>query len=394
MASAATTVPLAKTIGSIAYDPKIKSLANSYGLDVNRVSWEDPSRFKGSVWGSNITDMTLVCDRDRMPVVRKPNFADVTADRPVDDFKVVVGNESGEPLEQIPLKEYIENIQKYTGNSNIDPLFLDRDNTILTSAQACILPLKDGSCEFSVDIFNYQSTESDDPAVLVIMSSAQGTSCTIARSTTHLYFNHKGDAYKMKAERLADDRTKRGVDLNAPLTADEKNRNMLYIYQIPLMQTKRVYKSLYKGGGSDEDSYGEELCEKGGCAMEGMFSGMSSCAPPRGFDKAVLSQGSYVEPFFGTNGLHLERDKNYPIRCTVQFYNVTDTPEVSEDQIKEIANCINCVYNGALASGSLVMSVTNRVTESVKAPAATTESKGPAATADFMKDPEPLSKFA
>jgi hypothetical protein len=43
-----------------------------------------------------------------MPVIRKPNFSDITCDIPLENFRVSVGNESGsDNLQNITLKEYL-----------------------------------------------------------------------------------------------------------------------------------------------------------------------------------------------------------------------------------------------------------------------------------------------
>jgi hypothetical protein len=338
---------LLDVVSGIASDRAVSSLAQSYGLDVNTVSWEDVGRSKGSCWGPNITDMTLCTEKRNMPVLRKPNFADVTADRPLTDFTVMVGNETGSELKQVTLKQYLENINTYTGNPNIKSLLCERDNTVLTSAQACVLPLTDGAVEFCVQMYNYQSYDSGDPAILVIMVSAQGTSTQVVYGNTPIYFNDNGEATNMRAERLSDDRKKRSVPVDGPMTAEEKNRNALFIYQVPLKQKPR------------------QIIRK--CMGERYMTvpmGMKS----RGFEKAVLSKGRSMGKHTGTNGLTLERDYRFPIRCTVQYYNVTDIAQVTEDQVKEIASTIDNTYKTAQATGSLVLGTTDRKTEPVLSP--------------------------
>jgi hypothetical protein len=362
---------LAKDITKLASTQSVTSLVHSYGLAVNTVSWEDTGRSKGSCWGPNISDMTLYVDPYNMPVVRKPNFADVTADRNIGDFSVAVGNESGEPLKQIPFREYLENLDKYTKNENVKPMLLERDSNLLVSSQACILPLSDGEVEFCVRLYNYQSGyDSSDPAVLVIVASAQGTSAQVVYGTTNLYLNNDGRSFNLKAARLSDDRLKRGVPLDGPMTDDEKNRNALFIYQVPLKQKFRPERC----------TLNDLLCG----TMEGCAEPMAGCAVPmsysagcppmtdsrsaRGFEKAVLSKGRDMGRFTGTKDLTLERDERFPIRCTVQYYNVTDVATLSEDQVKDLAQLIGKVYESAPATGSLVLSTTDRVTETTVKP--------------------------
>ena len=97
--SSSSSSSVADSVASLYSNPKITALASKYGLAVNRVSWEDTARTKGSCWGPNITDMTLTIQPSgrAMPVIRKPNFGDETVDRPITDFNLTVGNERGLP---------------------------------------------------------------------------------------------------------------------------------------------------------------------------------------------------------------------------------------------------------------------------------------------------------
>ena len=55
-----------------------------------------------------------------------------------------------------------------------------------------------------------------------------------------------------------------------------------------------------------------------------------------------------------------------PIRCTVQRYYLTDRSVVDENEMKILANDIAKLYTGAVATGSLVFSDSQRKTESVQ----------------------------
>ena len=349
---------LASEIIKLTTDKATTSLAHSYGLAVNTVSWEDTGRTKGSCWGPNISDMTLYAESFNMPVLRKPNFADVTADRNIEDFMVAVGNESGNPLKQISFKEYLENLDKYSKNPNIKPLLLERDSKLLVSSQACMLPLSDGEVEFCVQLYNYQSAyDSSDPAVLVVVASAQGTSAQIIYGNTKLYMNDNGRSFNFKAKRLSDDRSERGVSTSGPMSSDEKNRNVLFIYQIPLKQKPRPMRRAGAGAMMLYDSF------EGCSGMEKCMALDKKVRSTRGLEKAVLSKGRDMGAFTGTNGLTLERDDRFPIRCTVQYYNVTDVAIITEPQMKELSDTINTVYSTAPFTGSLVLSESTRVTE-------------------------------
>jgi hypothetical protein len=372
---------------NLTYNKNIKSLANSYGMNIQTVSWEDTARFMNSCYGPNISDMTLHTQGYNMPIFRKPNYADVTSDIDIDKFNLVVGNEDGSELRKITLKEYLENISKYVNNDKVKNMYLERDSKILTSSQACILPLEDGEVEFNVRLYNYQ-TRKNDPAVLVIITSSQGTSCQIIDSNdTKLYFNNNGKASNFLAKRLKDDRKERGVSLEGEMTHEEKERNALYIFQIPLKQKPLMHRknTCY----NDENNINNviyidsELIEQD-CILENYninnikeacnYNNINTkyydssnfnkrSKNTRGFDNAILRAGESHGPYYGTNNLELIRDEKYPIRCTVQFYKVTDDEKIPQDEICKISEQINKIYNHGTNISSLVYDNTNRITE-------------------------------
>ncbi len=224
-------------ICSITDKKQLQEYAKKNGLNILNITWEDTGRSKNSCWGPNISDMTLRLDKvsKLLPVIRHPNFSDKTAELLIDQFQVSVGNEKGEKPTKIPLKTYLQNPNDFIKSDNkLDSLFLEeRDKQVLVSAQFCILPLEEGSCEFNVNIFNYQSSL-DNPAVLVLICSQQGTSAQILPGSSPLYFNDNGKACNFIAERMKDVRKREGKSEATPITKDEEEKNCLFIYQIPL----------------------------------------------------------------------------------------------------------------------------------------------------------------
>ncbi len=434
---------LAQDITNITSNYKLKSLLNSYGLDAHTVCWEDTARSKNSCVGPNISDMTLRAEDTNMPVIRRPNFADITVDHPIDKFSVTVGNESDSVLKRISLVEYLENICDYTDNNLINKLINSEDKMVLCSTQACMLPASESQVNFNVRLYNYQTTESN-PAVLVIISSNQGTSAQVLNSnTTDVLFNLEGLAYDFVAERLKEERKRLGKDLNAPMSEEEKERNVLFIYQIPLKvkepeRLKSVSKSVLKSGISSSVLYNSytsngpynynlskeefnNLCEEScdgvsnndylvnylssDCkivlneakCLSNLTMGLSdkyicnlnssltnyipesniiecirSCnletnKEKLGLDNAMLRVGSESKgKFIGTRGLKLERDFRYPIRCTLQYYWITDTSELNESQVKQISSQLEKFYIHSKNKSSLVLSETDRPTEPKK----------------------------
>lgn len=314
-----------------------EALAEKFGLQYSTVAWEDSGRTKNSVFGPNISDMTLSVHGVDQPIIRRPNFSDLTSDQSIDAFSVNVGNENGSALRSIPLKEYIQNITKYTDIKLKGSLLASRDTEVLTSAQACILP---GNTEFGVRLYNHQSTR--EPAVLVIIASAHGTSAHFVRSLDNkLSFNKNGLMAQFVAERLVADRERRGVAAEGTLTAEEKLRNALLIFQIPLKYIERP---------------------PGARRMVSASFGVSKevAGPTLGMDHALISttEGSGTYPKL--DGWTVERDDRMPIRCTIQYYHISDG-EITERDMAIIAEEVSRHKPiGSLVSPS---EKTSRVTE-------------------------------
>lgn len=392
---------LSHTVSSIYNSSSLAAKAKKYDLNIKSVTWEDTARFKNSSWGANISDMTLAtADGNLMPVIRKPNFSDETSDLPIENFSLTVGNETGSNPSRVSLSDYLKNISSYT-SSNVKNMVVSRDTHILTSAQFCILPLsEEGECEFNVQLYNYQSS-STDPAVLVVVASSQGTSAQVVTGNTEkLYINLNGKAANYLAKRLKQDRKEKGKALEGAMDLDEQERNALFIYQIPLKQKPRLtrsynyqleccssnsFQSMAPAGcapksmqASCEDDDCEEECdyEMDGCLFGTNSVGYECCvkekAPSRsakvvGMDNAVLRAGATHSDFKGVGSFSLERDDRYPVRCTVQFYKVTDDSDIPEEAFQEMREKIDSIYSTGKATGSLVVSgETKRVTEPVK----------------------------
>ena len=366
---------------------QFKSLLQAHGYDVMNVTWEDCARTKGSCWGPNISDMTLSCDEKRMPVVRKNNFSDVTVDFPINKFTCAVGNEDekrfesqGNELKTISLKEYLKNIGTYT-DSYLESMYLDRDKKILASTQYCLLPCDEEKTEFNVKLFNYQSS-SNSPAVLVIVSSAQGTSCqVVSRTDNTLYFNKFGKNANFLVERLKTDRERRGVATDGDITSEEKQRNVIFVYQVPLKVERKSRGSLegYFGGGGDlEDGcFLYSMNTSGSLPRSRMFlpSGKHGSRKVLGFDHGMLSTTEGKGVYAGVGTKRLERDPDYPIRVTMQHYKVSDTTDVPSEVTLEMISTLKKVFAKGDSFSSLVVEDTKRVTEPVQIPSKEPELK-------------------
>jgi len=376
-------------ISNLNRNKKLCELLKSYGLEILKVTWEDTARDKNSSLGPNISDMTLFAlDNESivkgkystgksMCVIRPPNYADRSSDSDVKSFHVTVGNEISDKTRRIPFSEYLKNIALYTKNDKLSSMYLDRDEKILTSAQFCFLPMISDECEFTLQLRNYQST-SENSAVLIIIASSQGTSAQVVDgSTQKLFFNANDKACNWIAKRLKLDRIEKGKkDLEAKIDDEEKDRNVLFVFQIPLKVARHVYRGIaanYEPAYAYATSLQSDIVPESASIPQTFLSSLSGNRGARkskrvreviGVDYAVLHVGKPHSNFEGTKGRKLERDDRYPIRCTIQFYQATDTSNIPESLIQEMSEKVNDIYKKGAASGSLVLNEdTGRATE-------------------------------
>ena len=81
-------------------------------------------------------------------------------------------------------------------------------------------------------------------------------------------------------------------------------------------------------------------------------------------ENAVIGHGELEGKFTETDDVAIERDPNFPVRVTVQFYKATDNGVVSQADLKAIKTQINRVYSRSAYVGSLVTGgQTGRITE-------------------------------
>ncbi|MEM9137201.1 MAG: hypothetical protein AAGB01_07620, partial [Cyanobacteria bacterium P01_F01_bin.42] len=349
-----------KTI-SMVHSRTARQRAHRFGLDITDVTWEDTGRFKDSAVGPNISDMTIQVQHknpdDRyslhmMPVIRFPNFADKTADIPLEQMYVNVGNEKNQSLRKVPLKKVLQNLRKYLSKPNSwkgreKSMLAKRDSHVLVSAQAAFLPIpKNGIAQFNPVLFNYQSYEGD-PAVLTLLATREGTSVTVIDNKRdgfdagqtwgqRLFFNKNGERASFTGQRLSDfnvDDGERDRSLNSASKSDE-GLNMVMLIQVPLKQKARAL-------GNSE------------LAQESMASS-STVYALSDVEAAVIGHGAVEGPFTEIDNLKIERDERFPIRVTVQFYKGTSNGVVSDANMQQIYDQIEQVYSDADYIGSLV----------------------------------------
>tara|TARA_R110002096_G_scaffold233764_4_gene423889 strand:- start:557 stop:2107 length:1551 start_codon:yes stop_codon:yes gene_type:complete len=364
---------------AMAENAEARALAEQLDLQILNLTWEDTGRYQDSAVGPNISDMTIQVaveqpDSDErtvhcMPVIRFPNFSDKSADLDPEKFHLLVGNEKGQPLRQISLREFLDNPTLYlhdagswSGEGRRSLLAPKRDSRVLVSAQACFLPvpLAAGSqATFNPVLFNYQSTK-DDPAVLTILVTREGTSTTIIDNTRdafeeggawgqRLFFNNNGERASLTGERESQFKGPATDGNNETVkAADESGLNLVLMIQVPLKQRNPM-------------TFGNEvmtLAFSSGAPETVMRSSESDV------ENAVIGHGEMEGPFTELDRLPIERDPDFPIRVTVQFYKATSNGVVSEADLQDIKKQIDRVYAQGDYVGSLVTeSDTGRITE-------------------------------
>lgn len=347
---------LEKEVAGIVTSIETKRLLETFGLVAKTITWEDTARTKGSCWGPNISDCTLKTKSGtRCPVIRTPNFGDKTYDVPISSFQVRAGQQLGRESHTVSLRDYISNISQYTGLSVKDSLLHERDEKILVSSQCCVLPLDKGNVEFAVEIFNYQSHE-DESAVLVLVASSQGVSAhTVSSNYEKLLFIENLKGRWFRAQRLADT-SGRKVEEFSNMSSEEKSENYLMIYQIPLVVTKKRISTIF-------------------------FNDSTALSAPRrsrGIDFAKIEKGSSSGTTHDLSSKkQIVRDHRFPIRCTVQYYRVTDNPKLTHVDVQDIAKQLVQVEKKSVAEGSLVFSSSLESTSSTSLKPRTTEPELP-----------------
>ena len=362
-------------VESMVWDQQVQQMVRNVGLSAVNVTWEDTGRSKGSVWGPNISDMTIgVRDANGalhpMPVIRFDNYTDITGDIDPSRFWLRVGNEDGNPLRTVSLaqvlkapRNYLHSPSSWAGSRT--SLWAARDSEVIVSAQACFLPIpKYGEATFTPVLYNYQSYPGN-PAVLTLVATREGTSMQVVENdggymSEVLYFNDDGERAPFTATRLSDFRA-RGGDETTPgwAATEDAGADVVLIVQVPLKQREQVRYDL------DGWGYDMPAAEASGAApMAAPQKSMRSDV-----EVAVVGHGETEGVYSELNHLNIERDTRFPVRVTVQFYKATSNGVVSEYDIAQIREQIDRVYQNADYVGSLVTDgYTGRTTEWVQPP--------------------------
>jgi hypothetical protein len=378
-------------VANLERNDRAQKFAKDHGLNITKISWDDNSRYKGSSFGDVITDSTMVVNGRCMPLVRNPNYTDLTCDIPISNFNLTIGNETKDgELKRISFEQMLKTELTKQTKGKIKNMYLDRDMKILVRAQASFIPgAKDSKTSFNQRLRCY-GTQRDNPSILAIVGSSNGTSVqVITEDNQDLFFNKAGRAANFEATRLTRHRELTNtVKDTKEMDEKEKEQNVLFIFQIPLKQKKieRRHSGFDFGmlGSTPKSkslySFPVAYPQMGGAfAMESASAGsfMASCAAipasfsftPQdrslGLEDAIVSVGEGHSDFKGTQDMTLERDERYPITLTIQFFKMLDTADIPEIEFINIADKIKRIHELAGVSGSLVTDgFTGRITES------------------------------
>ena len=270
----------------------------------------------------------------------------------------------------VPLAELLSNMRAYLSDPYSLPssgnFLRKRDTHALVSAQHVFMPLPaTGKAEFTPVLYNYQSSQGN-PAVLTLLITREGTSATIIENYSgdqsyqswgqQLFFNNKGQRTTFTAERRS--AVKKRVDSGKATGGDagalDSGADMVLIVQIPLIHRTDVYPPNAVAGAAD----GTEAA----APSAGASDKQAVPAERRRSDveAAVIGHGEDGGPFTEMQGKSLERDEQFPIRVTVQFYRATSNGVVSDADLNDVKLQIDSVYRNGDAIGSLVVPTNDR----------------------------------
>lgn len=357
-------------------DTALQRRVAGHGLRVVNVMWEDTARYAGSSVGPNISDLTLQIQHGGggagqrgvtlLPVIRAPNFSDRTGDVALERLFLLAGNHAGAPLELVSLREVLGDLRRFLSEpaswkGEGTSLLAEGETHALVSPQTCFLPVpRGGVATFNPVLFNYPSRP-DDPAVLAILATPEGTSVTVVDNGRdafapgqswgqRLFFNDHGQRASLTGRRLsvvvASAAGEPGPSPRGPAVGDAGGVNVVLLIQVPLRQ--RARPPGYASFGTMDFMAQEQ--ERG-------------ISLPPDLEDAVIGHGELEGPFTEVAGMPIARDPRYPVRVTVQFYKATSTGEVDDAALAQIAALQEQVYRDADFTGSLVLDDVRRPTQ-------------------------------
>lgn len=279
----------------------VQRLLQGFGLQVCKKSWEDNARFKGSVWGPAIHDVSLNIHQkngstEEAKFLRYSNRDDPTIEGfSLKDIPLLVGNEKTEPetnLYVVTLEEYLSNFRAFQTNPEKINLryesFLLPEEKPIASAQTCILPVsKDEPTKFSINVRSYNTSPFQPDTLVIISHPKYGTTAQIllvnSEAGQTLYFNNGGQRSLFQVQPL-------NPSGSTPREDSEWDDSNLLVIFVPI-KSDYMYDSNLR----------------------------STLHEPRN-QKAFLELSKPEGPFRGFDASILERNPSHPIRIVFQRY--------------------------------------------------------------------------
>ncbi|MES1915035.1 MAG: hypothetical protein MHM6MM_007038 [Cercozoa sp. M6MM] len=355
--------------------PSMRAHLRRHGKVCTKVAWEDTARHTYSSLGPNACDLTLVVNKQAMPIIRAENFRDLTGDVPMHQMRIVVGNHKRGTLRRVSLAAVLRDLSLVANVPSGTSVFADsRDSHFLASPQTCLLPVAPrGHTDFCARI------RSITGPVLTLVCTEFGTSARLLHrgQTSDLTHNAAGTSHMLRAVRLSEKRRREGRPSGA-MTAREKASQVVLIVQVPLMERPGAPIITYQGRpcapSVSDVSYGAAPLRKRSVAAECYDDSDSEEEGAEAVEAAQLCVGRRIGPFPASlaqltsvtdtlcrpcGPIHrrlrvLQRDTRHPVRVTVQFYRCSGTGRISPSDIDEIVAEQQRVFDNADFVGSLV----------------------------------------
>ncbi len=368
-------------------DAEVAEQLAGTGYTGARVQWNDVARSKGSCYGVNITDATLLNATTKKPVmvIRPSNFGDKVVEIPASEIAVMgrVDDATITPttLEKF-LKDFGANASAVYHEHDADLYALALDGKVTLRFQAVFIE----AGEFVAEHYNYQAADGD-PANALLLATTQGTSVTRdAAGKVELLLQKPGVGGGVSTTHTMQiEATRFGVGGPQLETAEETaaafaagkattavigprvlgtRLNTLMVIQVPLEQRR---KPMYRGGGGP--LYGAAAFEKGysdgDCGALDYGKGYSDSEDDDDFAmRGVSSRGVKSKKVYGktTAGrvsigkqvgyatplvpleYKVQRHGSAHITATVMLYYVVDGGVPKPEDVERAVSELNTLY--------------------------------------------------
>lgn len=240
--------------------------------------------------------------------------------KPISEFSLLVGNERGKQLKTIMFGDFMKNLGFFVNNPYISNNMISNDENIHITQQFCVLPLKNNAVDFGIKFlssvnndYNLADNMKTNPSHLIIISSTIGTSVQLGIGNDILFFNDNG---REKTYNItANESTLKINDFIEGNLLPAQSKGTIYIYQIPIKQTKNKILTNY---------------EKINTELLTTYVNTSNLMP-----------GIIKNLFVSTNALCIQRNKLLPIICTIQHYDISFSNYINLMYIKNISLLLN-----------------------------------------------------